>query len=545
MSKVVKYSKDVRTKMLEGVDELANTVKVTLGPKGRNVVLEKSYGAPLITNDGVTIAKEIEPEDKFANMGAKLVYEVANKTNDVAGDGTTTATVLAQAIMHNGIECVEKGANPVFLKEGMEKAAKLISEKLLEQSHEVSTAKDIAQVAAISSGSTEIGNYISQAMEKVGKDGVITVDESKGFETELEIAEGLEYDKGYMSPYMVSDRDKMISELDNPFILVTDQKISNIQEILPVLEKIVQTSKPLLIIADDIDNDALTTLIVNKLRGTFNVVATKAPSFGDSQKEMLNDIAIVTGAKFFTKELNMELKNADLTDLGSATKVVVKKDTTTIIHGKGDSDAIKERVSEIKAQVEKTTSDYDKKKLNERLAKIGSGIAILKVGAATESEMKEKKLRIEDALNATKAAVSEGIIMGGGAALAKIYRENKESLKDENVDIQRGINCVFEAILLPLHQIAENAGFDGNEVVKKQLASQDGIGFDAKNGKWVDLIENGIVDPTKVTRYAVLNATSIASLFVTTEAGVVTKEEPTDKLANALSSMSAGGQGMY
>ena len=545
MSKVVKYSKDVRTKMLEGVDELANTVKVTLGPKGRNVVLEKSYGAPLITNDGVTIAKEIEPEDKFANMGAKLVYEVANKTNDVAGDGTTTATVLAQAIMHNGIECVEKGANPVFLKEGMEKAAKLISEKLLEQSHEVSTAKDIAKVAAISSGSTEIGNYISQAMEKVGKDGVITVDESKGFETELEIAEGLEYDKGYMSPYMVSDRDKMISELDNPFILVTDQKISNIQEILPVLEKIVQTSKPLLIIADDIDNDALTTLIVNKLRGTFNVVATKAPSFGDSQKEMLNDIAIVTGAKFFTKELNMELKNADLTDLGSATKVVVKKDTTTIIHGKGDSDAIKERVSEIKAQVEKTTSDYDKKKLNERLAKIGSGIAILKVGAATESEMKEKKLRIEDALNATKAAVSEGIIMGGGAALAKIYRENKESLKDDNVDIQRGINCVFEAILLPLHQIAENAGFDGNEVVKKQLASQDGIGFDAKNGKWVDLIENGIVDPTKVTRYAVLNATSIASLFVTTEAGVVTKEEPTDKLANALSSMSAGGQGMY
>ena len=545
MSKVVKYSKDVRTKMLEGVDELANTVKVTLGPKGRNVVLEKSYGAPLITNDGVTIAKEIEPEDKFANMGAKLVYEVANKTNDVAGDGTTTATVLAQAIMHNGIECVEKGANPVFLKEGMEKAAKLISEKLLEQSHEVSTAKDIAQVAAISSGSTEIGNYISQAMEKVGKDGVITVDESKGFETELEIAEGLEYDKGYMSPYMVSDRDKMISELDNPFILVTDQKISNIQEILPVLEKIVQTSKPLLIIADDIDNDALNTLIVNKLRGTFNVVATKAPSFGDSQKEMLNDIAIVTGAKFFTKELNMELKNADLTDLGSATKVVVKKDTTTIIHGKGDSDAIKERVSEIKAQVEKTTSDYDKKKLNERLAKIGSGIAILKVGAATESEMKEKKLRIEDALNATKAAVSEGIIMGGGAALAKIYRENKESLKDDNVDIQRGINCVFEAILLPLHQIAENAGFDGNEVVKKQLASQDGIGFDAKNGKWVDLIENGIVDPTKVTRYAVLNATSIASLFVTTEAGVVTKEEPTDKLASALSSMSAGGQGMY
>ncbi len=545
MSKEVKYSKEVREKMLEGVDELANTVKVTLGPKGRNVVLEKSYGAPLITNDGVTIAKEIEPEDKFANMGAKLVYEVANKTNDVAGDGTTTATVLAQAIMHNGIACVEKGANPVFLKEGMEKASKLISEKLLAESKTVSTTKDIAQVASISSGSTEIGDYIAQAMEKVGKDGVITVDESKGFETELEIAEGMEYDKGYMSPYMVSDRDKMQSELDNPFILVTDQKINNIQEILPVLEKIVQTSKPLLIIAEDVDNDALTTLIVNKLRGTFNVVVTKAPSFGDSQKAMLNDIAVVTGAKYFTKELNMDLKTCELSDLGTASKVVVKKDTTTIIHGNGNSADIANRVSEIKAQLEKTTSDYDKKKLNERLAKIGSGIAILKVGAATESEMKEKKLRIEDALNATKAAVSEGIIMGGGAALAKIYRENKDALKSDIIDVQRGINCVFEAILLPLHQIAENAGFDGNEIVKQQLTKEDGIGFDAKNGTWVNMLDNGIVDPTKVTRYAVLNATSIAALFVTTEAGVVTKEDPTSKLAGALSSMGNGGQGMY
>ncbi len=545
MSKEVKYSKEVREKMLEGVDELANTVKVTLGPKGRNVVLEKSYGAPLITNDGVTIAKEIEPEDKFANMGAKLVYEVANKTNDVAGDGTTTATVLAQAIMHNGIACVEKGANPVFLKEGMEKASKLISEKLLAESKTVSTTKDIAQVASISSGSTEIGDYIAQAMEKVGKDGVITVDESKGFETELEIAEGMEYDKGYMSPYMVSDRDKMQSELDNPYILVTDQKINNIQEILPVLEKIVQTSKPLLIIAEDVDNDALTTLIVNKLRGTFNVVVTKAPSFGDSQKAMLNDIAVVTGAKYFTKELNMDLKTCELSDLGTASKVVVKKDTTTIIHGNGNSADIANRVSEIKAQLEKTTSDYDKKKLNERLAKIGSGIAILKVGAATESEMKEKKLRIEDALNATKAAVSEGIIMGGGAALAKIYRENKDALKSDIIDVQRGINCVFEAILLPLHQIAENAGFDGNEIVKQQLTKEDGIGFDAKNGTWVNMLDNGIVDPTKVTRYAVLNATSIAALFVTTEAGVVTKEDPTSKLAGALSSMGNGGQGMY
>ena len=540
MSKEVLYSKEVRAKMLKGVDTLADTVRITLGPKGRNVVLEKSYGSPLITNDGVTIAKEIELEDKFENMGAKLVYEVASKTNDVAGDGTTTATLLAQAIMHNGIECVEKGSNPVLLKAGMEKAAKLIAEKLLSQTKQVSTSKDIAQVASISSSSEEIGKYIAMAMEKVGKDGVITVDESKGFETELEIVEGLEYDKGYMSPYMASDREKMQAELDNPFILVTDEKINSIQEILPLLEKIVQANKPLLIIADDIDNEVLTTLIVNKLRGAFNVVATKAPSFGDAQKAMLQDIATVTGGRYITKELSMDLKTVELSDLGTANKVVVKKDSTTIVHGNGDKNEIADRVAEIKGQIEKSTSDYDKKRLNERLAKITSGVAIIKVGAATESEMKEKKLRIEDALNATKAAIAEGIIIGGGAALVNIYRKYKDELKGENVDEQKGINAVFEAILLPMEQIAENAGFDGKEIVKQQLTKRGNIGFDAKLGVWTDMFKSGIVDPTKVTRSAVLYATSIASLFVTTEAGVVTREDP-----NASAAMNPAAGGMY
>ncbi len=540
MSKEVLYSKEVRSRMLKGVDTLADTVRVTLGPKGRNVVLEKSYGSPLITNDGVTIAKEIELEDKFENMGAKLVYEVANKTNDVAGDGTTTATLLAQAIMHNGIECVEKGSNPVLLKAGMEKAAKLIAEKLLAQTKQVSTSKDIAQVASISSSSEEIGKYIAMAMEKVGKDGVITVDESKGFETELEIVEGLEYDKGYMSPYMASDREKMQSELDNPYILVTDEKINSIQEILPLLEKIVQSNKPLLIIAEDIDNEVLTTLIVNKLRGAFNVVATKAPGFGDAQKAMLQDIATVTGGKYITKELSMDLKEVELTDLGTAAKVVVKKDSTTIVHGNGDKDEIADRVAEIKAQIEKSTSEYDRKRLNERLAKITSGVAIIKVGAATESEMKEKKLRIEDALNATKAAIAEGIIIGGGSALVNIYRKYKDELKGDNVDEQKGINAVFEAILLPMEQIAENAGYDGKEIVKLQLTKRGNVGFDAKEGIWTDMFKAGIVDPTKVTRSAVLYATSIASLFVTTEAGVVTKEDP-----NAAPAMNPAAGGMY
>ena len=540
MSKEVKYSKEVRDLMLAGVDTLADTVKVTLGPKGRNVVLEKAYGSPLITTDGVTIAKEIEPEDKFENMGAKLVYEVASKTNDVAGDGTTTATLLAQAIMHNGIACVEKGSNPVLLKSGMEKAAQLIASELLKQTKQISTSKDIAQVASISSGSEEIGKYIAEAMDKVGKDGVITVDESQGFETHLETVEGLEYDKGYMSPYMASDREKMQSELENPYILVTDEKINSIQEILPLLEKIVQSNKPLLIIAEDIDNEVLTTLIVNKLRGAFNVVATKAPGFGDAQKAMLQDIATVTGGKYITKELSMDLKEVELADLGTAAKVVVKKDSTTIVHGNGDKDEIADRVAEIKAQIEKSTSEYDKKRLNERLAKITSGVAIIKVGAATESEMKEKKLRIEDALNATKAAIAEGIIIGGGSALVNIYRKYKDELKGDNVDEQKGINAVFEAILLPMEQIAENAGYDGKEIVKLQLTKRGNVGFDAKEGIWTDMFKAGIVDPTKVTRSAVLYATSIASLFVTTEAGVVTKEDP-----NAAPAMNPAAGGMY
>ena len=409
---------------------------------------------------------------------------------------------------------------------GIEKAAQLIASELLKQTKQISTSKDIAQVASISSGSEEIGKYIAEAMDKVGKDGVITVDESQGFETHLETVEGLEYDKGYMSPYMASDREKMQSELENPFILVTDQKINSIQEILPVLEKIVQANKPMLIICDDIDNEVLTTLIVNKLRGAFNVVATKAPSFGDTQKAMLQDIAILTGAQFVTKELSMDLKDIDLSGLGTATKVVVKKDSTTIVHGAGDPEALRNRVEEIKSQIEKTTSDYDKKKLNERLAKLTSGVAIIKVGAATESEMKEKKLRIEDALNATKAAIAEGIIIGGGAALAKIYKAHKDTLKGATVDEQKGINAVFEAILMPLYQIAENAGFDGNDIVKEQLSQKGNIGFDAREGKWVDMFKEGIVDPTKVTRSAVLNATSIAALFVTTEAGVVEKPKP-------------------
>ena len=526
MSKEVKYSKEVRDLMLAGVDTLANTVKITLGPKGRNVVLEKSYGSPLITNDGVTIAKEIEPEDKFENMGAKLVYEVASKTNDVAGDGTTTATLLAQAIMHNGIACVEKGSNPVLLKAGMEKAANLIASELLKQTKQISTSKDIAQVASISSSNEEIGRYIAQAMEKVGRDGVITVDESQGFETTLETVEGLEYDKGYMSSYMASDREKMQAELENPYILVTDQKINSIQEILPVLEKIVQANKPMLIICDDIDNEVLTTLIVNKLRGAFNVVATKAPSFGDTQKAMLQDIAILTGGEFITKELNMDLKEIGLESLGTANKVVVKKDNTTIVHGNGNPEMLKDRVAEIRNQIEKSTSEYDKKKLNERLAKLTSGVAIIKVGAATESEMKEKKLRIEDALNATKAAIAEGIIIGGGAALAKIYKQHKDTLKGATVDEQKGINAVFEAILQPLYQIAENAGYDGNDIVKEQLNKKGNIGFNAISGEWVDMFKEGIVDPTKVTRSAILNATSIAALFITTEAGVVEKPQP-------------------
>ena len=512
--------------MLVGIDTLADVVKITLGPKGRNVVVEKSYGAPMIINDGVTIAREIELEDKFEDMGAKLVLEVANKTNDTAGDGTTTATLLAQAIIHKGVTSVDKGSNAVLMRTGIETAAKRISEHLLAQSVKIETNEDIADVAAISAGSTEIGAIIAQAMQRVGREGVITVDKSNTFETELEVVEGMQYDKGYVSPYMVTNREKMELEMEDAYVLVTDQKISTVQDILPVLEKIVQMNKALLIIADDVDNEVVATLVVNKLRGTFNVAATKAPSFGDNQKAILEDIATVTGAKFISKDLNMELKSVEIEDLGKAGKILVRKDETTIINGEGDKTLITARAAEIRSQIENSTSDYDTKRLNERLAKLTSGVAIVKVGAATESEMEEKKLRIEDALNATKAAVSEGVVMGGGAALVKAYIELKDIVKGANNDEQKGISAVFEAILTPLWQIAENAGFDGNEIVAMQLKAKKNIGFDAKEGKWVDMFKSGIVDPTKVTRSALLNAASIAALFLTTEAAVASKPEP-------------------
>jgi len=526
MAKIVIYSKEARERMLVGIDTLADVVKITLGPKGRNVVVEKSYGAPMIINDGVTIAREIELEDKFEDMGAKLVLEVANKTNDTAGDGTTTATLLAQAIIHKGVTSVDKGSNAVLMRTGIETAAKRISEHLLAQSVKIETNEDIADVAAISAGSTEIGAIIAQAMQRVGREGVITVDKSNTFETELEVVEGMQYDKGYVSPYMVTNREKMELEMEDAYVLVTDQKISTVQDILPVLEKIVQMNKPLLIIADDVDNEVVATLVVNKLRGTFNVAATKAPSFGDNQKAILEDIATVTGAKFISKDLNMELKSVEIEDLGKAGKILVRKDETTIINGEGDKTLITARAAEIRSQIENSSSEYDTKRLNERLAKLTSGVAIVKVGAATESEMEEKKLRIEDALNATKAAVSEGVVMGGGAALVKAYIELKDIVKGANNDEQKGISAVFEAILTPLWQIAENAGFDGNEIVAMQLKAKKNIGFDAKEGKWVDMFKSGIVDPTKVTRSALLNAASIAALFLTTEAAVASKPEP-------------------
>ena len=525
MSKEIRFSKDVRDAMLKGVNTLADAVKVTIGPKGRNVVLDKGFGSPLITNDGVSIAKEIELEDAFENMGAKLVYEVANKTNDVAGDGTTTATILAQSMIQNGLKAVEKGANPVLMREGIDYASKEIAKYILEKSHKVETSADIANVATISSGDKEIGQYIADAMEKVGRGGVISVDESNSFDTELEVAEGMQYDKGYVSPYMVSDREKMVCDLDNPFIMITDQKINTIQEILPILEQVMQTNKPLLMIADDFEQEVMSTLIVNKLRGTFNVVATKAPGFGDNQKEILQDIAILTNSKFYNKDLNMNLKDMQLSDLGSAKKVHITKDHTTMIGGAGYKAAIESRVHEITQQMNNAKSDYDKNNYAQRLGKLSNGVAIIKVGGATESELKEKKLRIEDALNATKAAVSEGIVMGGGVTLVNAYVALKDSLKDENVDIQKGIKVVLDALLAPMGQIAENAGFNSDEIVEKQMKVEDGQGFDAKNGEWVSMFEKGIIDPTKVTRSALLNAASISALFITTEAGVAQIKE--------------------
>ncbi len=525
MAKEIKLGKSARDEMLEGVDTLANTVKLTLGPKGRNVVLEKSYGSPLITNDGVTIAREIELKNSFQNMGAKLVYEVANNTNEKAGDGTTTATLLAQEMIHRGLAAVEKGANPVFVRSGIEKAGHAVADELLKISRPVDTNEDIESVATVSSGDQEIGALIAKAMAKVGKTGVISVDESKGVDDELVITQGMEFDKGYISPYMVTDREKMVAELDDCFVLVTDMKISNINDVVPMLQAVVDSHKPLLIIADDLDSDVTSTLIVNKIRGTFNVVAVKAPEFGDAQKNALQDIAILTGARFYSKDLGMELKNISIEDLGQAKKVTVKKDSTVIVGGAGSKKEIADRVAELQAQHQIATSDYDKKGIAKRIAKLSDGVALLKVGALTEAQLKDKKLRIEDALNATKAAVSEGIVVGGGAALAEVYKTLKGNLKDANPDVQKGIDVVLGSLYAPLRTIAENAGYDPEEIEEAQKSAKDGIGFNAKTGEWVDMFKSGIVDPTKVTRSAILNASSVSALFVTTEAAVAEIKE--------------------
>jgi chaperonin GroEL len=543
MAKDIKYGKTARDQMVEGVDALANTVKVTLGPKGRNVALDKGYGSPEICEDGVTIAREIELKDAVQNMGAKLVYEVANQTNEKAGDGTTTATVLAQAMIHRGIAAVEKGANPVFVRVGMEKAGKAVADELLKKSHAISTNEDIEAIATISSHDESIGKLIAEAMAKVGKAGVITVDESKTSEDQLVVSQGLEYDKGYISPYMVSDREKMVAELEDAYVLVTDMKISNINDIVPLLQAVVDSHKPLLIIADDLDADVISTLVVNKLRGTFNVVATKAPEFGDAQKAALQDIAIMTGARFFSKDLGMAIKDIKIEDLGSAKKVTVKKDTTTIVGGAGTKKDLADRIAELEAQYNTVTSEYDKKGLSKRIAKLSNGVAVLKVGAQTESEMKDKKLRIEDALNATKAAVSEGIVIGGGAALAECYKDLKDTVTDANPDVQKGINAVMDSLYEPLRQIADNAGYDAEEIAEKQAEQKENFGFDAEKGEWVDMFKTGIVDPTKVTRSAILNASSISALFVTTEASVTEIKE--DKPAAPAGGMGGGMDGMY
>ena len=537
MAKKITYGKEARDNMLKGVDALADTVKLTLGPKGRNVALDKGYGAPTIVNDGVSIAREIELADKEQNAGAKLVYEVANKTNDVAGDGTTTATVLAQAMIHNGFNAVDKGANPVLVRSGIDKAAKAVSKMLLETSKQITTSSDIASVASISAGDAEIGNIIAEAMDKVGKDGVITVEEGKGFDTTLDVVQGMQFDKGYGSPYMVTDSEKMVAELENAYIMVTDQKVSNIQDILPMLQAVVESHRPLLIIADDIDNDVSSTLIVNKLRGTFNVVAVKAPEFGDNQKNILQDIAIMTGANFYSKDLSMNLKDISINDLGSAKKVRVTKENTTIVDGAGEASMIADRVNELKSQVEETKSDYDKKNLQKRIAKLSAGVAVIRVGALTETEMKDKKLRLEDAINATAAAVQEGVVAGGGIALMNVYKALKNNLKDENTDVQKGIDVVLNSLTAPLYQMSVNAGFDGDEVIDASKIRNDTLGFDSKTGKWVDMLASGIIDPTKVTRTAVINAASISALFITTEAVVTELPKPAAPVAPAAGEM--------
>ena len=524
MSKEIKFSSDARSAMVRGVDILADTVKVTLGPKGRNVVLEKSFGSPLITNDGVTIAKEIELEDHFENMGAKLVSEVASKTNDIAGDGTTTATVLTQAIVREGIKNVTAGANPIGIRRGIEAAVATAVEALKNNAIPVSSKEAIAQVAAVSSRSEKVGEYISEAMEKVGKDGVITIEESRGMETELEVVEGMQFDRGYLSQYMVTDNEKMVADLENPYILITDKKISNIQEILPLLESILQSSRPLLIIADDVDGEALPTLVLNKIRGTFNVVAVKAPGFGDRRKAMLEDIAILTGGTVITEDLGLELKDATIEALGQAAKVSVDKDSTVIVEGAGNPEAIANRIAVIKSQIETTTSEFDREKLQERLAKLSGGVAVIKVGAATETELKEMKLRIEDALNATRAAVEEGIVAGGGTALVNVI--SAVAALELEGDEATGRNIVLRALEEPVRQIAYNAGYEGSIVIDRLKNAELGTGFNAATGEWVNMIEAGIIDPVKVSRSALQNAASVASLILTTEAVVANKPEP-------------------
>ncbi|MDD9150610.1 MULTISPECIES: chaperonin GroEL [unclassified Sporolactobacillus] len=537
MAKEIKFSEEARRSMLRGVDVLADAVKVTLGPKGRNVVLDKKYGSPLITNDGVTIAKEIELEDKFENMGARLVSEVASKTNDVAGDGTTTATVLAQAMIREGLKNVTSGANPMGIRRGIEKATEAAVEGLKKISKPIKGRASIAQVAAISSADEKVGELIAEAMEKVGNDGVVTIEESKGFATELDVVEGMQFDRGYASAYMVTDQDKMEASLENPYILITDKKISNIQEILPILEKVVQQGKSMLIIAEDVEGEALATLVVNKLRGTFNAVAVKAPGFGDRRKAMLEDIAVLTGGQVITEDLGLDLKSTTIDQLGTAGKVIVTKDNTTIVEGAGDSEKIGGRVGQIKAQLEETTSDFDKEKLQERLAKLAGGVAVIKVGAATETELKERKLRIEDALNSTRAAVQEGIVAGGGTALANVIKD--VAAVDAEGDEKTGVNIVIRALEEPVRQIGENAGLEGSVIVEKLKGQKPGIGYDAAKDEWVDMIEVGIVDPTKVTRYALQNAASVSAMLLTTEAVVADKPEEHPE-----PQVPAGGAGM-
>ncbi len=526
MAKEIKFGEDARKKLEEGVNKLANTVKVTLGPKGRNVILDKKFGSPLITNDGVTIAREIEFEDAYENMGAQLVKEVATKTNDVAGDGTTTATILAQAIIREGLRNVAAGANPMILKKGIEKAVELAVEEIKGNSKIIENKEAIAQVASISASDENIGNLIADAMDKVGKDGVITVEEGKTMGTHLEVVEGMQFDRGYLSPYMVTDTDKMEAVLSNPYILITDKKISNIQEILPILEKIVQQGKKLLIIAEDIDGEALATLVVNKLRGTFEAVAVKAPGFGDRRKAMLADIAVLTGGTVISEEVGLDMKEATLDMLGTANTIKVSKENTTIVDGAGEEKEIKDRINQIKAQIEESTSDFDIEKLQERLAKLSGGVAVIQVGAATESEMKERKLRIEDALNATRAAVEEGIVPGGGTALINIIPTIEKLIEGLEGDEKTGATIIKRALEEPVRQIVENAGLEGSVVVEKLKASEPGMGFDALKGEYVDMLKAGIVDPTKVTRSALQNAASISALFLTTEAAVVYTPEP-------------------